>query len=216
MPSAVTARTQILLVDDHTIFRWGVRRLVADEPDLVVACEASSGAEGLMELRKGRYDLLLLDINLEGRSGLEMLNSVRGFSAIPVLMLSMYPEEQYALVAIQQGANGYIAKDAQPGELVSAIRKVACGEQYLSAGAAQHVAAQLSGHDQRLPHQRLSHREYQILLMLIKGRTLTEIGKEMMISIKTVSTHKVHILEKLGVATTADLVLYAVRTGLLD
>ena len=137
-------------------------------------------------------------------------------ASLPVLMLSMYPEEQYALLAIQHGANGYVAKDAEPGELVIAIRQVAAGNTYLSAGAAYHIAAQMNGQDDRAAHQRLSMREYQIFLMLIKGRSLTDIGEEMMISIKTVSTHKSHILDKLGVATIADLVRYGVRHGLID
>ena len=206
----------ILIVDDHTIFRSGVQRLLLDEPDMQIAAEAANGAEALAVIRSRRLDVVLLDINMEGRSGLEVLDSLRNVAPrLPVLMLSMYPEQQYALVAIKGGANGYVSKDAEPAELISAIRRVAAGEQYLSVLAAHLVRAQLHGQDDRLAHQRLSVREHQIMLMMTKGMSLTQIADEMMISVKTVSTHRTHILEKLGVSSTAELVLYAVRQGLI-
>ena len=206
----------LLITDDHTIFRSGIRRLLLDEPDIRVAGEARNGAEALALIKTHRYDLVLLDINMDGRSGLEVLESIRNRSStLPVLMLSMYPEAQYALVSIQSGANGYVTKDAEPAELVSAIRSVAGGGQYLSARAAPLVQQQLQGRDARPLHQRLSTREHQVMLMLLKGMSLTEIGDEMMISVKTVSTHRTHILEKLGITSTAELVLYAVRQGLI-
>lgn len=206
----------VLLADDHTIFRSGIRRLLLDESDMRVAAEARNGTEAIEMLKSNRFDLMLLDINMDGRSGLEVLETVRELSpTLPVLMLSMYPEEQYALVAMKGGANGYLPKDAEPAELVSAIRRVAAGGQYLSARAAPLVQALLQGADDRPPHQRLSTREHQIMLMLLKGMSLTLIGEEMMISVKTVSTHRTHILEKLGVTSTAELVLYAVRQGLI-
>jgi DNA-binding NarL/FixJ family response regulator len=207
---------ELLITDDHTIFRSGLCRLLLDEPDIRVAAEAENGAEALSLIARKRFDLVLMDINMEGRSGLEVLQSIRNCSpSLPVLMLSMYPEAQYALVAVQAGANGYVAKDADPFELVTAIRKVAAGGQYLSAGVAPAIRDRLRGVDERPPHQRLSVREHQILLMLLKGTSLTVIGEEMMISVKTVSTHRTHILGKLGVANTAELVLYAVRQGLI-
>jgi DNA-binding NarL/FixJ family response regulator len=206
----------LLVVDDHTIFRSGLTRLLLDEPDLRVVGEARNGAEAMEQIRLRRFSLVLLDINMDGRNGLDVLGSIRGWSAsLPVLMLSMYPEEQYALVAVQGGANGYIAKDAEPAELVAAIRRVAAGGRYLSARAAQLVSDQLQGRDARPPHQRLTVREHQIMLMMLKGMSLTDIGTEMLISVKTVSTHRTHILEKLGVSSTAELVLYAVRQGLI-
>ena len=206
----------VLVVDDHTIFRSGLQRLLLDEADVRVAGEAGNGAEALAHLRRRPFDVVLLDINMEGRNGLEVLAAIRNLpSAPPVLMLSMYPEEQYALVAVRGGANWYIAKDAAPAELIRAIRRVAAGGQYLSARAAPHVQAQLQGQDERPPHQRLTVREHQIMLMMLKGMPLTEIGEEMLISVKTVSTHRTHVLEKLGVANTAELVLYAVRQGII-
>jgi len=207
---------RVLVVDDHTIFRSGLRRLLLDEPDILVTGEARDSAEALAALQRDSFDVVLLDINLDGRSGFDVLASMRRLSTtLTVLMLSMYPEEQYALVALQAGANGYVAKDAEPAELLAAIRLVAKGGKYLSAGAAPHVQDQLRGLDDRPPHQRLTIREHQIMLMLLKGMSPADIGVEMMISVKTVSTHRTHILEKLGLSSTAELVLYAVRQGIL-
>lgn len=205
-----------LVIDDHTIFRSGLKRLLLDESDVRILGEARSGAEAVDAIRTGSFDIALLDINLEGRSGLEVLATLRReFPMLPVLMLSMYPEEQYALVAMRAGASGYVAKDAEPEELIAGIRAVAAGGTYLSARVAAHVQDQLKGQDDRPPHQRLTVREHQILLMLLKGISPTDIGEEMMISIKTVSAHRAHILEKLGVSSTAELVLYAVRQGMI-
>lgn len=204
------------VVDDHTIFRSGLKRLLLDEPDIRVTGEARSGAEAIDALRGGMFDLVLLDINLDGRSGLEVLATMRrAFPAMPVLMLSMYPEEQYALVAMRAGASGYLPKDAEPAELTTAIRAVAGGGTYLSMKIAPHIQDQLKGLDDRPPHQRLTVREHQIMLMLLKGISPSDIGEEMMISVKTVSAHRAHILEKLGVSGTAELVLYAVRQGIV-
>lgn len=206
----------LLLVDDHTIFRSGIRRLLLDEPDIRVSAEARNGVEALDLVRAQRFNLVLLDINMEGRSGLDVLESIRSAAPqLPVLMLSMYPEEQYALLAIRRGASGYVAKDAEPQELVGAIRRTASGGTFVSARLAPLLQDQIAGRDQRPPHQRLSVREHQIMLMLVKGMSPTEIGEEMMISIKTVSTHRTHIHEKLGVGSTAELVLYAVHHGLI-
>jgi DNA-binding NarL/FixJ family response regulator len=208
---------RVLVVDDHTIFRSGLRRLLLDEADIRVAGEAASGAEALAVLGGGAFDLALLDINLDGQSGLELLATLRrAHPALPVLMLSMYPEEQYALVAVQAGASGYLAKDAEPAELLAAIRAVARGGRYLSARVAPTIRSQLQGRDDRPPHQRLTVREHQILLMLLKGMPPAAIGEEMLISAKTVSAHRAHILEKLGVSGTAELVLYAVRQGIVQ
>jgi DNA-binding NarL/FixJ family response regulator len=207
---------QVLLVDDHTIFRSGLKRLFLDEPDLRVAAEARNGIEAVEKIRNAQFSIVVLDINLEGRSGLEVLVSIRAEAPrLPVLMLSMYPEQQYALVAIRAGANGYVSKDAEPGELLLAIRRVAAGGQYLSAQAAPTVRMQLNGRDERPAHQRLTVREHQIMLMIVKGKSLTEIGEEMLISVKTVSTHRTNILGKLGLASNAELVLYAVRQGII-
>lgn len=207
---------RVLVVDDHTIFRSGVRRLLHDEPDIRVTSEARNSFEALEQVRLHDCDVVLLDINLEGRSGLDILVSLRAMADCPpVLMLSMYPEDQYALLAVQTGASGYVSKDSEPAELISAIRTVVNGGTYLSARAAPLVRDQLRASDERPAHQRLTVREHQIMLMLLKGTSPTDIGEEMMISVKTVSAHRTHILEKLGVSGTAELVLYAVRQGII-
>lgn len=208
--------TSVLLVDDHTIFRSGVRHLLLDEPDLQVTGEARNGIEALELVRKQGFDIVVLDISMEGRSGLDVLGSLRALPRCPpVLMLSMYPEQQYALLAMQAGASGYIAKDAEPSELVRAIRQVAGGGRYLSVAAALTVLDQLRGIDNRPAHERLSIREHQIMLMIVRGMSVTAIAEEMTLSVKTVSRHRVNLLEKIGVASTAELVLYAVRHGLV-
>ncbi len=207
---------RVLVVDDHTIFRSGVRRLLHDEPDIRVTREARNSYEALELVKLRDCDVVLLDINLEGRSGLDVLASLRAMAdAPPVLMLSMYPEDQYALLAVQTGANGYVSKDSEPAELISAIRTVAKGGTYLSARAAPLVRDPLRPSDEKPAHQRLTVREHQIMLMLIKGMSVTEIGLEMLLSVKTISTHRTNLLEKLGVASTAELVLYAVRQGII-
>ena len=207
----------VLVVDDHTIFRSGLKRLFSDEPDLRVADEARNGAEFRAKLRQAQqFDVVLLDINMEGRSGLDMLESVRAeFPKLPVLVLSMYPEEQYALTAIRAGANGYVSKDIDAPELIKAIRHVAAGGRYLTANGAQKVLMHFERGDDPTPHQKLSAREYQIMLMMIKGTSLTEIGEKMFISVKTVSTYRSRILNKLAINNNAELILYAVRQGII-
>src|ERR1017187_1370312 len=203
----------VLVVDDHTIFRSGLKRLLSDETDMRVADEARNGAEMLAKLRPPQhFDVVLLDVNMEGRSGLDTLESVRtDFPRLPVLVLSMYPEEQYALAAIRAGANGYVSKDIDAPELIKAIRQVAAGGRYLTANGAQKVLMHLGCGDDPTPHQKLTAREYQIMLMMVKGTSLTEIGEKIFISVKTVSTYRSRILNKLGISTNAELILYAVR-----
>jgi len=203
----------VLLVDDHTIFRSGLKRLLSDETDMRVVDEACNGAEMLAKLRHlQHFDVVLLDVNMEGRSGLETLESVRAdFPKLPVLVLSMYPEEQYALASIRAGANGYVSKDIDAPELIKAIRQVAAGGRYLTANGAQKMLMHLGGGDDPAPHQKLTAREYQIMQMMVKGTSLTEIGEKIFISVKTVSTYRARILSKLGISNNAELILYAVR-----
>jgi two-component system, NarL family, invasion response regulator UvrY len=207
----------VLVVDDHTIFRSGLKRLLSDETDMRVADEARNGAEMLAKLRQPQhFDVVLLDVNMEGRSGLDTLESVRtDFPKLPVLVLSMYPEEQYALTAIRAGANGYVSKDIDAPELITAIRQVAAGGRYLTANGAQKVLMHFECGDDPIPHQKLSAREYQIMLMIVKGTSLTEIGEKIFISVKTVSTYRSRILSKLGISNNAELILYAVRHGII-
>ena len=203
---------KVLVVDDHTIFRTGLRRLLADEADVRVEDEARDCGEMLAKLRRASFDVVLLDVSMDGRSGLDGLQSLRAeFPRQPVLMLSMYPAEQYAVAALRAGASGYLTKDVEADELVRAIRQVAAGGRYLTNAVTQRLLMQPDQADDRPPHQKLSSREHQIMLLIVQGQSLTEIGARMFISVKTVSTYRARILRKLGIESNSELVLYAVR-----
>jgi DNA-binding NarL/FixJ family response regulator len=205
---------KVLVVDDHTIFRSGLRKLLSDEADMCVEDEARDVGEMQAKLRRASYDVVLLDVSMAGRSGLEAMPSLRAeFPKLPVLLLSMYPAEQYAVVALRAGASGYLTKDAESEELIHAIREVAAGRRYLSSVAAQRLLLQTASADDndQPPHHRLSAREQQIMLMIAQGISLTEIGRRMFISVKTVSSSRTRILHKLGVQNNAELVMYAIR-----
>lgn len=208
------------MVDDHTIFRSGLRRLLADEPDMRVAEEAGNAADAMQILRRRQFDVVMLDINMKGRSGLEMLKLVRqDWPSLPVLIVSMYPEEQFARVAMESGANGYVTKDAEPGDLLAAIRTAALGGRWLSEGF---VAKRRGGAGSAFiagetpPHFRLTAREMQIMLAIVAGKSLTEIGADLFLSVKTVSTYRSRILDKLGLESNPEMVRYAMQNSLLD
>lgn len=208
---------RLLLVDDHAIFRSGLRRLLSDEPDLVVTGEARDGQEALEQLRQGSFDLILLDINMTGRSGLEVLKRVRAeWPRQPVLMLSMYPEGEYALMALRSGAQGYLSKDAEASELVAAIRVAAAGGRYLSPRIVGDVLVKLNDADEAPLHHRLSARERQILQLIVGGTSLTGIGQRMFLSVKTISSYRSRILAKLALGSNAELVRYALKHGLSE
>ncbi len=207
----------VLVVDDHAIFRSGLKRLLADEADMRVTGEAGSGQEALDMLQAGTWSVILLDINMTGRSGLDTLKRIRArWHEQPVLMLSMYPHEQYAAMALDAGANGYLSKDCDARELVQAIRIAAGGGYYLSPAAAGPIFVKLRKEGGQPPHYKLTPRELEILHLIIQGVSLTEIGKRLFLSVKTVSTYRTRLLEKLGVENNADLLRYALRHGLTD
>lgn len=206
---------EVLIVDDHPIFRSGVSRLLSDEPDLRVTGEAKNGREAIDLLRSHRYQAILLDINMEGRSGLEVLERIRGeWPNQAVLMLSMYPEEQFATQALRAGAYGYLSKDTDAPELVRAIRTVASGGRYISPNALGGIFLNIQDVGNQPPHQQLSAREMQIMLLIVQGISLTEIGERMFLSVKTISTYRTRILAKLGLESNANLVRYALLHGL--
>lgn len=206
---------EVLIVDDHAIFRSGVARLLADESDLRVAGEAANGLDALARLRQRAYDVVLLDINMNGRSGLEMLAHIRAeWPQQAVIMLSMYPEEQYAVQALKAGAQCYLSKDVDAGEMLAAIRQVAAGQRYISPATAAKLLTQ-PDHD-GAPHLQLSPRELHILLLIAQGHSLTAIGTQLFLSVKTVSTYKTRLLAKLGLTGTAELVRYALQHRLVD
>lgn len=208
---------ELLVVDDHTIFRAGLTRLVSDEPDIQVTGEAADGNAALAMIRAHHYDVVLLDINMGSRNGLETLAAIRvDRPRLPVIMLSMYVEAQYARLALRSRANAYLSKDVGPDELLRAIRFVARGGVYvwpnleLDASQSASTAADVPG------HQSLTPREMEVMLKIARGLRLTEIGVQLCLSVKTVGSHRTRILAKLGVASNAELVRYAMRHALLD
>ena len=207
----------VLMVDDHAIFRSGIRRLLADEADMAVTGTAASGQEALERLQREPYSVVLLDISMNGRSGLDTLQRIRAqWPRQPVLMLSMYPAEQYAVIALEAGANGYLSKDCDAAELVAAIRIAATGGHYLPPRSAGDLLRKLRRHPQEPAHLRLTPREREILNLIVQGISLTDIGNRLFLSVKTVSTYRSRILEKLGLESNVELVRYALRHGLTD
>lgn len=204
---------ELLVVDDHAIFRAGLRRLLSDETDMRVVAEATSGQEAIEMIRDRRFDVVVLDINMKGRSGLDTLVAVRAeFPRLPVLMLSMYIEPQYMQMALRANANAYLSKDTHPAELTSAIRRVAAGGHHMSGSGLTGT-----GPDEGPPaHESLSQRERHIMMKIVSGHSLTEIGLQMSLSVKTVSTYRSRLLTKMGLTSNAEVVQYAMRNGLID
>jgi DNA-binding NarL/FixJ family response regulator len=208
---------RILVADDHAVVREGLKQILSGVPDIVVAGEASDGFQALEEARKGQYDLLLLDIAMPRISGLDVLKQLKSEKAdMPVLMLSMYPEEQYAIRTLKAGASGYLAKESAPEELIAAVRKVSHGGKYVTSSLAEKLAVYLDTDTERPPHERLSDREYQVVLMIASGKTVSEIANELSLSVKTISTHRSRALEKMGFKTNAEITHYAIKNGLVN
>lgn len=207
---------RVLLVDDHEIVRTGLRQLLGLEFDLEIAGEAASSADALAWLRDRECDLVLLDIALPDRSGVDTLRLIRqAHPAQRVLMLSNYPEEQYAINLLRAGANGYVRKDAPGEEIVRAVRSVLQSGRYISPAVSDMLVNQLDPAATQPLHQELSEREFQVLCKIAGGRTVSQIAEELFISVKTVSTYRGRVLEKLGMRTNAELTHYAVKNGLV-
>ena len=207
---------RIAIVDDHQIVRAGFREMLADELDFGFAFEAATGEEALAGLRAHYTDVLLLDLSLPGQSGVDVLRAARQrHDRLRVLVLSGFPEERYALSMIRNGADGYLCKDCTREELVGAIRTVAQGRRYLSPRTAELLARELTGETSAAPHEKLSDRELQVFLRLARGESVSDIGGALHLSVKTISTYRSRLLEKLGVASNAELATYALRHGLI-
>lgn len=208
----------LLLADDHALVREGLKQLFALTTDIRVGAEATNGAQVLEALRQQKYDLVLLDMTMPGISGPDLISRVRTHEdAPPVLVLSMHNEPQIARRALAAGASGYLTKDNNPEVLLAAVRRVASGGRYLDAVLAEAMAFEnTAAVNTRPPHEALSDRELQVFSLLAKGMGVNEIAQELSISNKTVSTHKARLMEKLGLATTADIVRYAITHALLD
>ena len=206
----------ILIADDHSIVREGLKQIVAESPEMSVQGEAVNGNQVLDLIHKKEYDLVLLDIAMPGRGGIETLKQLKiEKPKIPVLILSMYPEDQYAVRAIKAGASGYLTKESAPEELIGAIKKVALGGKYVSPGLAEKLVENLGENIGKQDHTKLSDREYQVMVMIAKGKTVTEIALELFLSVKTISTNRSRALKKMGMKNNAEFTYYAIKTGLV-
>jgi two-component system invasion response regulator UvrY len=207
---------RLLVADDHTIVRRGLEQIIAGTSDIVVADEARNGQEVLEKISRNSYDLVLLDISMPGRDGLEILKELKGLKPKQaVLMLSMYPEEQYAVRALRSGAAGYLTKESAPDELIAAIRKVFSGGKYVSSALAERLAAKIGAESDRPLHELLSDREYQIMCMIASGRTPTDIAGHLSLSVKTISTYRTRILAKMHMKSNAEITRYALQNNLV-
>lgn len=208
---------RVFIADDHAIVREGLKQILAEQRDIAVVGEAETGLDAIKLFRKSRCNVLLLDISLPDRNGIEVLKQVKDEKPdLAVLMLSMHREDQYAIRALKAGASGYMTKQSAPRELVNAIRQVAGGQRYVSAQLAQVLAAQVGDGFDKPPHETLSDREYQTLTMIASGKTVGEIAKELSLSVKTVSEYRSRLLTKMKLKTSAELTHYAIRNQLID
>jgi DNA-binding NarL/FixJ family response regulator len=209
---------RIVLADDHAIVREGLKRIVADVSDFQVVGEAADGTEAMRAVRELDFDVLVLDLSMPGRSGMELIKLVKAEKPkLRILVLSMHQEMQYAVRAIKSGASGYLTKESAPAQLEQAIRKISGGGAYISAEVAEQLAlGAMPGGGESLPHESLSDREFEVFRLLVAGDAVSDIAAKLNLSVKTVSTHKANLMQKLGLANPTELVRYAIKHGLAD
>ncbi len=208
---------KIFLADDHILIREGLKRLINIEPDIRVIGESADPVEILKATKEGDYDILILDITLPQKSGLEILKEVKAMDpSAKVLILSMHPEERFAIRSLKAGAFGYLTKESAGDDIILAIKKIASGRRYLSESLAEKLAGGLELAKNKLPHEILSDREFEILRYIAQGKALTEIGEELNISVSTVGTYRSRILDKLKLSNNAELILYVLENHLID
>ena len=208
---------RVLVADDHAVVREGIKRIISSAGDMTVAGEANDGKELLTKVTAGDCDVVLMDLAMPGTSGLEVLQEIRRQSPkLPVLVLSMHPEDQYAVRTLMAGASGYIHKGHPPNELVSAIRTVAAGRKYITAEVAESLASHVDMVSDKPPHESLSNREYQVMCLIALGKSVSDIGRELSLSVKTVSTYRSRVLDKLGLRHNAEITRYAMKHGLVE
>jgi DNA-binding NarL/FixJ family response regulator len=208
---------KVLVGDDHAVVRRGLRQILAETPDILVGGEAATGAEVLRLVRSERWDVVVLDINLQGANGLEILSEIRrDRPELPVLILTVYSEEQYALRAVKAGAAGFLTKESAPENLIEAVRKLAAGGRYVTSALAERLATFVATKHDGAPHEKLSNREFEIMKLIASGKTVGEIARELSLSVKTVSTHRTRILAKMEAKTNAELTHYAVKNKLVE
>ena len=205
-----------LIVDDHDIVRAGVKQIVSETDDITVGGEARTGAEAIDAVRSAKWDVVVLDLNLPDRLGLDVLGQIRAIAPqLPVLILSMHQEASYAARMLKAGASGYLSKDSAREHLVQALRKVARGERFLTPAVAENLAFGMMSGEAETPHRSLSDREFQVLCLIASGKAPREIAAELNVSVKTVGTHRARLLGKMGLRNNAELVQYAIANGLL-
>ena len=210
-------KIKILIADDHAIFRLGLKEIFANHFPGVTIGEAGTGQDAIEQARKAAWNIVVLDVTMPGRNGVDVLREIRQIRpALPVLMLSMHPEEQYAVRVLKEGAAGYITKIKAPLEIVEAVKIVLAGNKYISPALSKRLMEQLKPGAKKPPHDRLSNREYQVMRLTCSGKSLKEIAGELSISIQTVSTHRARILKKMRLHTSAELIRYALENKLVD
>ncbi len=208
---------RLLMAEDHAIVREGLKQIFALSPDIRVISEATNGAEVLQHARSGKFDLLLLDMTMPGISGADLIGRVKAIRQdLYILVLSMHNDSQVVSRAFKAGASGYITKDCDPEELLQAVRKVSGGQRHIDPALAEQIAFDAAFPEKRLPHASLSNREFEVLRLLAMGKSINEIATQLVISNKTVSTHKMHLMRKMGLSSIAAIVRYAIRHGLLE
>jgi DNA-binding NarL/FixJ family response regulator len=208
---------EIGIVDDHAVVRSGLKQFFAEQVDLHVVGEAANGSEAIHLARTSKIDVLVMDLSMPGQSGIEALAKIRAKApGVGVLILSGYPEEHYALNLIRQGASGYLNKECDPAEIVEAIRTIASGNRYLTPSVADLMARHLEDENDGPVHEQLSEREFEVFLKLAKGETTAEIAEALILSIKTVSTYRGRLMEKMGLHSNSDLTYYALKNKLID
>jgi len=207
---------KILIADDHTIVREGLKQIIINTAGMVVTGEAANGQETLDLIRKNNFDVILLDIAMPEKDGLAILKQLkREKIELPVLVLSMHPEEQYAVRVLKMGVAGYLTKASASDELIKAIRKISTGKKYISDSLAEKLALDLDIDTEKLPHEYLSDREFQVMCMIASGKTVTNIAEELSLSVNTISTYRVRVLDKLKMTSNSELTRYAIKNQLV-
>jgi len=208
---------RLLIADDHAIFREGLKHILEEHPDIVVADEVGNGQEVLDKVWKNPYDMVLLDIGMPGIPAIEVLKQMKNERPrVPVLVLSMYPEDQYAVRFIRAGASGYLTKESAPDELITAIRKITAGRKYITSSIAEKLADEVEPDAGKPVHHALSDREFEVFRLIASGKTVKEIGDALSLSVKTISTYRTRILEKMKMKNNAELMHYALQHHMLE